>query len=198
VKGPLTLVTLLGLGAIGCAPSRLQPLVPHVPFAVVKPHGQGEIKSVQTLPGGRVLIQAPLVDLIGAAYGIPYPGLTNGQIIGGPAWMRSLPDAYDLELTLPPGTAPWSVFPEPRDEAVRVILRDVLAERFGLVVRSTAKTLPVYQAHVAAGGARLQAANSPAAFWGGRGRGVHGKGRLGTLCDSWSTGPTARWWIAPG
>jgi uncharacterized protein (TIGR03435 family) len=138
------------------------------------------------------LIQAPVVDLIGAAYGVPYPGLTNVQITGGPEWMRSWSDAYDVELPVPPGVAPESVFPEPRNEAVRVVLRDTLAERFALIVRSTTKTLPVYQVHVAPGGARLQAANSPSAFWGGRGRGVHGQASIGDFVlfvEHWTDRP---------
>ena len=178
MKAPLSLIVLVGLGATGCAPSRVQLSVPRVPSAVVTLHGQEEIISVQTVPGGRVLIEAPLVDLIGAAYGIPYPGLTNAQIIGGPAWIRSSPDAYDVELPLPLGTGPGSLFPAARDGAARLMLRDILAERFGLVVHSTTKTLPIYQVRVAAGGARLSAANTPAAFWGGRGRGVHGQGSV--------------------
>jgi uncharacterized protein (TIGR03435 family) len=83
----------------------------------------------------------PVVSLISTAYGIDI-----NRISGGPEWIRS--DFYNVVAKLPPGTAKTRI-PE--------LLRALLAERLGLVVRHESKDSPVYNMAVGKGGPKLKA-----------------------------------------
>jgi uncharacterized protein (TIGR03435 family) len=86
---------------------------------------------------------ATLLDLIEAAYGV-----SQDAISGGPGWVGS--DVFDIVAKAPEGTT---------TPAANLMLRDLLAERFGLVTRQGTRPLPRYVLTVAKGGSKLKKAN---------------------------------------
>ena len=108
------------------------------------------------------------------AYGLPV-----NQVLG-PQWIEA--DRFDITAKVPPGAT---------KEQVNVMLQNLLADRFKLVMRTETKEVPVYAVTVAKGGPKLQKAaveekdcaenptssNDPKwchGFDGGQGRGLHG------------------------
>jgi uncharacterized protein (TIGR03435 family) len=83
----------------------------------------------------------PVVSLISTAYGIDI-----ARISGGPEWIRS--DFYNIVAKLPSGTA---------KARIPALLRALLADRLGLVVRHESKDSPVYDMVVGKGGPKLKA-----------------------------------------
>ena len=74
------------------------------------------------------LTQATMIDLIATAYGVD---AVNVQ--GGPAWLER--DRYDIRARVPPGTTP---------DDVKLMLRNLLAGRFHLVVKTGTAPMPTY------------------------------------------------------
>lgn len=66
-------------------------------------------------------------ELVQAAY-----GLERNQVLGGPDWLDR--DHFDVNATMTAGTSPT---------AAPQLLRELLKERFGLVVRSARREMPV-------------------------------------------------------
>ena len=79
--------------------------------------------------GGRYEVrQASMVDLIGLAYGV------NGdRILGGPSWLEM--DRFDVVALAPAGATP---------DSAKVMLQNLLADRFKLVIHTDKKDLPTY------------------------------------------------------
>ena len=99
------------------------------------------------LRGGRYdLRRATLLDLIATAYGV------NAEVVlGGPNWLER--DRFDIIAKAPQTTSA---------EALRLMLQDLLAERFGLVVRNDRKDLPGFALTVGPGRHKLkEAAGGP-------------------------------------
>lgn len=101
---------------------------------------------------------ATVAELIAKAYDVP-SRLIPVLVAGGPAWVYSRYELYDIH-----GFAPsWSVGPWlPREESVRrrrVMLRRMLMEHFGLALRVVNRRMPVYIITVAKGGVKLKAAD---------------------------------------
>ena len=67
--------------------------------------------------------------------------------ISGPGWLES--ERYEVVAKVPPGT---------NEEGFRLMLQELLAERFQITSHGETKTLPVYLLTVAKGGAKLTAA----------------------------------------
>ena len=103
--------------------------------------GGFEVASVKRTQGGPGVL--PLVfmqsgrlrapfstvrELIQASYGVE-----QNQVVGGPAWIDT--DHFEINATLPDRTTTGGT---------QVMLRQLLAERFGLVTRSEQRDLPVY------------------------------------------------------
>jgi uncharacterized protein (TIGR03435 family) len=83
----------------------------------------------QTLPGGRVTIRNyPLREIIRSVY-----QLQAYQLIGGPDWLTA--ERYDISATADGDPAPPQML---------VMLRALLADRFGLAVHRETRELPVY------------------------------------------------------
>jgi hypothetical protein len=88
----------------GCANFRAKASVPSPPAfktASVKPHDPRDTTTKYSYTSFSVAqhvfqAQAPLVQIIGAAYRVPSPGLTNALILGGPAWVRDDAQRYDV------------------------------------------------------------------------------------------------------
>src|SRR5215471_8498607 len=87
--------------------------------AMRPPSGRGERYDVRN---------ATMVDLIGLAY-----GFIATRIVGGPSWLEM--DRFDVIAKVPPQTAP---------DIQKAMLKNLLSERFKLVVREEDKPMPSY------------------------------------------------------
>src|SRR5579863_6696536 len=81
---------------------------------------------------------ATLLDLIEAAYGV-----SEVAISGGPGWVGL--DAFDIVAKSPEGTTVATA---------NLMLRGLLADRFGLVIQHGVRPLPRYVLTVAKGGSK--------------------------------------------
>lgn len=84
---------------------------------------------------------------------IPIP---SGQVSGGPGWINS--DRYDIDAKLQDSqvAALAKLSNHARLQQIRLMVQSLLADRFGLVVKDTTVTRPVYALVVAKGGSKLQ------------------------------------------
>lgn len=114
----------------------------------------GDARSMRLQPGGRVVVtNQPLRQLIVFAY-----GLQPQQLVGGPSWIDS--DRFDITAQAegnisptPPGGPPGPA---------QLMMQRLLAERFGLVVRTESREMPVYALTVARRDGRLGPRIKPA------------------------------------
>ena len=112
--------------------------------ASVKPNTSGDSSSgASRLPGGRISITNNTVkDLIRNAYDVkPY------QIAGGPGWMGS--ERYDVAAQAGGNASP---------DALRAMLKTLLADRFKLKLHREIRILPAYALVVAKDGPKLKKA----------------------------------------
>src|SRR5262249_987524 len=129
----------------------------------------------QMAPGGR--FSATGVDvkrLMAMAYNV-----RDYQITGLPSWAES--DQFDItakpEGDAPPqeGRAPTPAEMQTQQQKMRAMLKDLLADRFGLKIHTETKELPVYALVLAKGGPKMQESTvvppPPDRDGGGRGRG---------------------------
>jgi uncharacterized protein (TIGR03435 family) len=89
------------------------------------------------------LRQATMLDLIATAYGVD-----PDTVFGGPAWLEL--ERFDIIAKVPPGTSP---------QAAKAMLKDLLAERFQLVVHRDNKTLPAFALTLDKGNPKLKPAD---------------------------------------
>jgi bla regulator protein blaR1 len=110
---------------------------PSFEAASVKPNKSGDRRTAMIFqPGGRFnATNVTLQMLISTAYGTPQP-LPSFQIIGGPDWIDA--DRFDVVAK-----APGDIQPGP-DGPLPLMVRTLLKERFGLVVHTETRDLPVY------------------------------------------------------
>lgn len=177
---------------------------PSFEAASVKKHVDANTRGAafQIPPTGRVhIVNVPLYIIIALAYDLPFQSQTE-RLTGGPDWLRSEP--YDIEATA--GALPPAMTAEERIRKVKAMLRALLADRFHLELRQSARELPIYTITVAKSGPKLK----PAAVSetecmaatidppchevnGGVGRGLHGKAisvsDLAHYAESWSDRP---------
>jgi uncharacterized protein (TIGR03435 family) len=141
------------------APTSEAAASPTFDVASVKSHGSipGDRRLV-FMPNGRFLAHnVPLRSLIATAYGDPRP-LPTYRIIGGPAWIES--EAFDIEAKAPDN---FANLPAGFSDPGRLMLRALLADRFGLVVRQERRAVPVYALTLARRDGRTGPALRPAA-----------------------------------
>jgi len=86
---------------------------------------------------------ATMLNLIVAAYGIP-----EDTISGGPGWLSS--DLFDVIAKVPNGTTP---------AAANIMLQNLLAERFKLVVHNGTHPVPRYVLTLARSGSKLKSSS---------------------------------------
>ncbi len=86
--------------------------------------------------------ETTMLQMIAAAYGV-----SEDVISGGPGWVSS--DLFDIVAKVPEGTT---------RAAANAMLRPLLAERFGLVIRKGTNPVPRYVMTVGKGGSKLKAA----------------------------------------
>jgi uncharacterized protein (TIGR03435 family) len=97
--------------------------------AAIRSNTSGDAGTRFEAPPGRLnAINVPLRFLIRQAYRVP-----EARILSGPAWLDS--DRFDVTAT-----TPGSV----NADAVRGMLRTLLAERFGLVMHTEMREMPIY------------------------------------------------------
>jgi uncharacterized protein (TIGR03435 family) len=121
--------------------------------------------SVQVDPGRVALTNMMLYRIITIAYGKSCYGFERmKQLSGGPGWVTS--DRIDIQATLPAGTpsyTPQQFDPDaPRAESVsaeklQMMLQNLLADRFKLVLHRETKEVPAYALTIARGGPKLTA-----------------------------------------
>src|SRR5688572_7326011 len=96
----------------------------------VKRNTSGETRiRFETPPGRMTAVNVPVRFLIRQAYRLP-----EARIIGGPSWLDT--DRFDILATTATSGA--------TSETNRQMLRSLLAVRFGLVVHTEAREMPIY------------------------------------------------------
>jgi uncharacterized protein (TIGR03435 family) len=120
--------------------------------ASVKPNNSGDTHAPSIiLPGGRfTATNNPVRALIRNAYSIT----AESRLQGGPAWIDSA--RYDIDAKAEDGAIPMNAPNRVLWEETRLMLRDLLANRFKLSMRAESKEIPVYELVVAKNGAKLQ------------------------------------------
>ena len=108
---------------------------------------------VQVLPNGDLIASAvPVITLLSYAYDVPVN--PSPRLSPLPDW--TLREKYDIEAKAPANAIPPSL----QDSEVRSrnqqMIRELLADRFRLVMRVENKTMSVYALTVAGGGPKLQ------------------------------------------
>ncbi len=111
----------------------------HVSAPSRNPNMQGGV-----LRSGRYEIrQATILDLIKIAYGVD-----PNMVVGGPSWLES--DRFDVIAKAPPATSA---------ETANLMLQDLLAERFKLVVHKDMKPMPSFVLTMGKGKPKLKEAD---------------------------------------
>src|SRR5271168_4962514 len=105
-------------------------------------HSGGGGGEIRTPPGTLQATNSTLLAYIRWAY-----DMRDFQISGAPAWLNS--DRYDIRAKAAAGTS---------GQELRLMLQDLLAERFKLQLHREAKQLPLYSLVVAKGGSKLKKA----------------------------------------
>ena len=95
-------------------------------------------------PGMMRFQRVPLKQLLRQAYGVAY------DQIEGPDWLEA--DEYTIVARLPPGAT---------KESARIMLQNLLKERFGLVLHTERKEFPSYTLSIAKGGHKLKGEQEP-------------------------------------
>jgi bla regulator protein blaR1 len=141
--------------------------------ASVKANKSGDNRiGIGFQPGGRFrATNVPLRELISAAYGNPQP-LPAFQITGGPKWIES--DRFDIVAKAPGDPQPG---PNGPPIAMFAMLRNMLADRFQLVLHHETKEMPIYALVLARADGKLgpqlkTTATDCAALMAARGRGA--------------------------
>ena len=100
------------------------------------------------LRGGRYdLRNATMVDLITTAYGVE-----SDFVIGGPNWLET--DRFDIVAKAPAGTS---------QDAVKVMLQTLLADRFSLTLHKDTMPMPVVALNLGSGKPKLKEASGSGA-----------------------------------
>jgi uncharacterized protein (TIGR03435 family) len=186
---------VFAVGIFHAASSRAQSAATSSAFDVasIKPNQSTDFRlQMESLPGGTLrVMNFPLKLIIIKAYGLPLQ--SSQRLSGGPDWINS--EKYDIEAKAPPGAVPVELSGKSRSDRLMLMLQTLLADRFKLTVHRETKQMTVYALVASKNGPRVQRAKidekdcpessnlvAPApgsdychAFFGGQGRGIHGK-----------------------
>lgn len=96
--------------------------------------------------------------LIESAYGLPFS--SESQVVGGPEWMRSESDRYEVTATIDAAryAAMQKMSAAQQKEQVSLMEQLLLAERFGLKAHVETREMPEYSLVVAKGGSKMERA----------------------------------------
>jgi len=139
---------VLGLVAAGDLLAQAQSENPAPAFEVVSVKSSGSTRIPQTaahgfhLTPGRLTCNQALINFITSAYSVNKPW----QVIG-PDWIQY--EKYQFEAVMPQETS---------KATVRLMLRTMLADRFGLRLHQESREMAVYALVVARGGPKLRPA----------------------------------------
>lgn len=133
------------LALLAIAPALAQQAKFEIADVHVSPTARGFAQNFGgVLRGGRYVNRdATMLNLIGEAYGVSEDGLA-----GGPGWIGS--DLFDVIAKVPDGTTPATA---------KIMLQNLLTERFNLVMHKGTSPLPRYVLTVAKGGSKLKSSS---------------------------------------
>jgi uncharacterized protein (TIGR03435 family) len=115
-----------------------------------------ESSRVRVLPNGDLIgTSVSAITLISYGYGVP--ANPSERISALPPWVYS--ERYDIEAKAASSVKQMSPSEGNSPKLVRDMFRQVLADRFRLVMRAENKTVPVYALVVARGGPKLKQSN---------------------------------------
>jgi uncharacterized protein (TIGR03435 family) len=149
------LLAALLLAALAAPASAQTDPRPAFAVATVKTNTSGaDAQSMRLQPGGRVLVtNLPLRRLIVFAY-----GLQPQQLAGGPSWLDT--DRFDIVAQAEGNLSPTPPGGPPGPP--QLMMQRLLAARFGLVVHTESRELPVYALTLARADRRLGPRITPA------------------------------------
>jgi uncharacterized protein (TIGR03435 family) len=108
---------------------------------------------VQVLRNGDLIASAvPVIRLLSYAYDVPVN--PSPRLSPLPGW--TLVEKYDIEAKAPANAIPPGLDRSEVRSRMQQMIRGLLADRFGLLMRVENKTMPVYALTVAEGGPKLQ------------------------------------------
>jgi uncharacterized protein (TIGR03435 family) len=125
--------------------------------ASIKPHNPNDPRDqgLQFFPSGRLTaVEIAVRSLIAAAYELPLP---SRRLSGGPNWINS--EEYDIEAAAAADEFPSGLPVKDRDEKMRVMLQNLLADRFKLAIHRETKEMPVYALVVSKNGHKMRPAS---------------------------------------
>src|SRR5262245_37389624 len=106
---------------------------------------------MRVLPNGDLIATAaPVLLLLRYAYDVPVN--PSPRLSGFPGWR----DAYDIEAKAPANAVSPGLPESEKRSRTQGLIRELLADRFKLVMRVEQKTMPVYVLTLANGGPKLQ------------------------------------------
>jgi uncharacterized protein (TIGR03435 family) len=122
---------------------------------IIKPSRSADPRNarMRVLPNGDLVARVlPVLILLSYAYDVP----TNPspRLSGLPDW--TAPERYDIEAKAPANTLPFGLKSEEVRRRTQQLIRRLLADRFGLVMRADNKKMSIYALSVAGGGPKLQ------------------------------------------
>jgi len=121
----------------------------------IKPARSSDSRNarVQVLANGDLIASAvPVIRLLSDAYDVPVN--TSPRLSPLPDW--TLSEKYDIEAKAPANAIPSGLPDSEVRSRNQQMLRGLLADRFGLVMRVENKTMSVYALTIASGGPKLQ------------------------------------------
>jgi uncharacterized protein (TIGR03435 family) len=122
--------------------------------ASVKPSVSSDVNAfIQFQKGGRVIVRnIPLHTIMLWAYQLHPP--SDGRLIGAPQWTRQ--EKFDIDAKAPDGVAiDRGIDPVGPPSPGLLMLRRLLGDRFGLVIRTETRDVPVQALHTANAEGRL-------------------------------------------
>jgi len=179
---------------------------PAFEVASIKPNTSTDFRSINyhMLPGGRfTATNLPVRLLVSLAYNVPIN--PSERISGLPDW--TLEDRYDIEARAPEGALSTGLPDTELKRRMRLMLQQLLADRFKMSVRQETKEIQAYVLTVGKDGPKMKHAelddNACTAlpkdaqachqFNGGMGRGLHAKAAsmsdLAGFIENWTDHP---------
>jgi uncharacterized protein (TIGR03435 family) len=144
------LVVFLLVALPGLAQSQAFEVVTIKPDRSVEPRNV----RIRVLPTGDFIASAPVLSLLAYAYDVPVQ--PTPPLSGLPDW--AIHERYDIEAKVPANLVPPGLPASEVRGRTRQMIRELLADRFKLVMRIEQKTMSVYALSVASGGPKLQKA----------------------------------------
>jgi uncharacterized protein (TIGR03435 family) len=119
----------------------------------IKPGTSADPPHVQVLPNGDLIARAvPVIRLLSGAYDVPVNA--SSRLSALPDW--TVRERFDIEAKAPANAIPPGLQHSEIRSRIQPMIRGLLADRFGLVMRVENKTMSVYALTVASGGPKLQ------------------------------------------